>query len=134
MLPPERPDRIQIAFDDHRLVANAELLLPVTLAQRLGLSQLVDRHVDLGRAPGRANTGDKMMTLVATALAGGDCIDDADVLRTGGTASALGCVVKAPSTLGTFLVSWRSLDAADRTFLRHEMPLRSRVAASVHLG
>ena len=32
--------------------------------------------------------------------------------------------------LGTFLVSWRSRDAADRTFLRHEMPLRSRVAAS----
>ena len=32
------------------------------------------------------------------------------------------------------LVSWRSRDAADRTFLRHEMPLRSRVAASVHLG
>ena len=25
-----------------------------------------------------------MMTLVASALAGGDCIDDADVLRTGG--------------------------------------------------
>ena len=134
MLPPERPDRIQIAFDDHRLVANAGLLLPVTLAQRLGLSQLVDRHVDLGRAPGRANAGDKMMTLVASALAGGDCIDDADVLRAGGVGRVLGCVVKAPSTLGTFLVSWRSRDAADRTFLRHEMPLRSRVAASVHLG
>ena len=84
MLPLEQPDRIQIAFDDHRLVANAGLILPVTLAQRLGLSQLVDCHVDLGRAPGRANTGDKMMTLVASALAGGDCIDDADVLRTGG--------------------------------------------------
>ena len=39
-----------------------------------------------------------MLTLVASALAGGDCIDDADVLRTGGTASAIGCVVKAPST------------------------------------
>ena len=84
MLPLEQPDRIQIAFDDHRLVANAGLLLPVTLAQRLGLSQLVDRHVDLGRAPGRANTGDKMLTLVASALAGGDCIDDADALRAGG--------------------------------------------------
>ena len=107
MLPPERPDRIQIAFDDHRLVANAGLLLPVTLAQRLGLSQLVDRHVDLGRAPGRANAGDNMLTLVASALAGGDCMDDADVLRTGGTAGAIGCVVKAPSTLGTFLRSFR---------------------------
>ena len=75
-----------------------------------------------------------MLTLVASALAGGDCIDDADVLRAGGTGRMLGCAVKAPSTLGTSLVSWRSRDAADRTFLRHEMPLRGRVAASVHLG
>ena len=122
MLPLEQPDRIQIAFDDHRLVANAGLLLPVTLAQRLGLSQLVDRHVDLGRAPGRANTGDKMMTLVASALAGGDCIDDADALRAGGVGRVLGCVVKAPSTLGTFLRSFRwghvrQLDRVSRELL-----------------
>ena len=107
MLPLEHPDRIQIAFDDHRLVANAGLLLPVTLAQHLGLRELVDSHVDLGDVAGRANPGDKMLTLVASALAGGDCIDDADVLRTGGTARALGCTVKAPSTLGTFLRSFR---------------------------
>ena len=98
MLPRKHPDRVKIAFDDHRLVANAGLLLPATLAQRLGLGELVDNHVDLGDAPGRANTGDKLMTLVASALAGGDCIDDADVLRTGGTAGTIGCVVKAPST------------------------------------
>ena len=107
MVPPEQPDRIHVAFDDHRLVANAGLILPVTLAQHLGLGELVDNHVDLADAPGRANAGDKMLTLVASALAGGDCIDDADVLRTGGTASAIGCVVKAPSTLGTFLRSFR---------------------------
>ena len=107
MLPCNHPDRIRIAFDDHRLVANAGLILPATLARRLGLSQLVEQRLDLGRAPGRANPGDKIMTLVASALAGGDCIDDADVLRTGGTASAIGCVVKAPSTLGTFLRSFR---------------------------
>ena len=47
----------------------------------LGLPELVQQRLDLGDAPGRANTGDKMMTLVASALAGGDCIDDADVLR-----------------------------------------------------
>ena len=67
-------------------MANAGLILPATLGRHLGLPELVDRHLDLGRAPGRANTGDKVMTLVASALAGGDCIDDADVLRTGGTA------------------------------------------------
>ena len=122
MLPRNHPDRIKIAFDDHRLVANAGLLLPATLAQRLGLGELVDSHVDLGDAPGRANTGDKLMTLVASALAGGDCIDDADVLRTGGTAGTIGCVVKAPSTLGTFLRSFRwghvrQLDRVSRKLL-----------------
>ena len=122
MLPLEHPDRIQISFDDHRLVANAGLLLPATLGLHLSLPQLVDRHLDLGDAPGRANTGDKVMTLVASALAGGDCIDDADVLRTGRTASAIGCVVKAPSTLGTFLrcFRWghvRQLDRVSRELL-----------------
>ena len=107
MLTRHQPDRIRIAFDDHRLVANAGLLLPATLALHLGLPQLVNRRLDLGNAPGRANTGDKMMTLVASALAGGDCIDDAAALRTGGTAHVLGFTAKAPSTLGTFLRSFR---------------------------
>ena len=102
MLRRSSPEGIHIAFDDHRLVANAGLILPATLAQHLGLPQLVQQRLDLGNAPGRANTGDKIVTLVASALAGGYCIDDADALRTGGTADALGCVVKAPSTLGTF--------------------------------
>ena len=122
MLPRNHPDRIRVSFDDHRLVANAGLILPATLALHLGLPQLVRMHLDLGDVPGRANTGDKMMTLVASALAGGDCIDDADVLRTGGTACALGCVVKAPSTLGTFLRSFRwghvrQLDRVSRQLL-----------------
>ena len=107
MLSRNDPDRIQVAFDDHRLVSNAGLLLPVTLAHHLGLGELVDHHVDLGDAPGRANAGDKLLTLVASALAGGDCIDDADALRAGRTERALGCKVKAPSTLGTFLRSFR---------------------------
>ena len=99
-------------------MANAGLILPATLARHLGLPQLVQQHLDLGSAPGRANTGDKMMTLVASALAGGDCIDDADALRTGRTACALGCVVKAPSILGTF--RWghvRQLDRVSRELL-----------------
>ena len=122
MPPLEHPDRIQIAFDDHRLVNNAGLLLPATLAQHVGLRELVDRHLDLGYAPGRANAGDKMLTLVASALAGGDCIDDADALRAGRTSSVLGCMVKAPSTLGTFLRSFRwghvrQLDRVSRELL-----------------
>ena len=122
MPPRNHLDRIQVTFDDHRLVDNAGLLLPATLALHLGLSQLVQQCLDLGDAPGRANTGDKIMTLVASALAGGDCIDDADALRAGGTAGVLDCLVKEPSTLGTFLRSFRwghvrQLDRVSRELL-----------------
>ena len=65
MLPRDHSDRTQITFDDHRLVANGGLALPVTLARHLGLPQPVQQRLDLGDAPGRANTGDKLMTLVA---------------------------------------------------------------------
>ena len=65
MLPRNHPDRIQITFDDRRLVANAGLLLPATLARHLGLPELVQQRLDLGDAPGRANTGDDDRRLVA---------------------------------------------------------------------
>jgi len=50
-------DRLETAFDDDRLVADAGLLLPATLAHHLGLKGLVESHLDLGRAVGRANVG-----------------------------------------------------------------------------
>jgi len=82
----------------------------------ISVTELVDTHLDLGDRPGRANIGDKLRTLVMSALAGGDRIDDADALRAGGTGQILGFAVKAASTLGTFLrsFSWghlRQLDA-----------------------
>ena len=98
-------------------------MVPLTLAHHLGLGELVDNHLNLGGAPGRGNGGDKVLTLVASALAGGDCIDAADALRAGGTERVLGCRVKAPSTLGTFLRSFlgghvRQLDRVSRELLR----------------
>ena len=115
-------DRVDTAFDDDRLVADAGLLVPATLALHLGLKGLVDRFLDLGRAAGRANVGDKLLTLIMSALAGGDSIDDADALRAGGTSRILGFSVKAPSTLGTFLRSFRwghvrQLDRVSRELL-----------------
>jgi hypothetical protein len=115
-------DRLDAAFDDDRLVAHAGLLLPATLAHHLGLRELVDRHLDLGDRAGRANAGDKLLTLVLSALAGGDCIDDANALRAGGTGRILGFTVKAASTLGTFLRSFRwghvrQLDRVSRELL-----------------
>lgn len=115
-------DRLDAVFDDERLVADAGLLLPATLVQHLGLKGLVDEHLDLGDAVGRANVGDKFLSLVLSALAGGDCIDDADALRAGATDRVLGFRVKAPSTLGTFLRSFRwghvrQLDRVSRELL-----------------
>jgi len=115
-------DRLDTAFDDDRLVADAGLLLPATLAHHLGLRELVNEHLDLGARPGRANVGDKLLTLIFSALAGGDCIDDANALRAGGTERVLGISLKAASTLGTFLRSFRwghvrQLDRVSRELL-----------------
>jgi hypothetical protein len=110
------PDEITLAFDEERLVADAGLLLPATLTVGLGLRELLDTCVDLGEAPGRANVGDKAMTLIHSALAGGSWIDDCDRLRAGATGQVLGHRVAAPSPIGAFLRSFsfghaRQLDA-----------------------
>ena len=94
---------LSVQFDDDNAVADAGLLLPATLAQHLGLRELLYDHVSLGDVPGRANVGDKTMTLIASLIAGGECIDDADALRAGETDQVLGHWVAAASTLGTFL-------------------------------
>jgi hypothetical protein len=99
-------ERISVTFDDDHAVANAGLIQPATLAERLGLRELFDEYVDLGDAPGRANVGLKAMTLIYSALAGGDCIDDASQMRAAATEEVLGQAVRAPSTLGTFLRSF----------------------------
>jgi hypothetical protein len=96
-------DQLDIAFDDTHAIANAGLLLAATLAQRLGIEQAADALIDLGNRPGAAHPGRKVLTLVDTMLAGGNCIDDADLLRCGATSQVLGHQVMAPSTLGTFL-------------------------------
>jgi hypothetical protein len=54
------------------LVANAGLVLPATLAQRLGLPELLRQHVHLGKVAGAANPDVKAMTAIASLLAGGE--------------------------------------------------------------
>jgi hypothetical protein len=99
-------DQVDIAFDDQRAVASAGLLLPATLAERLGIEQVTDQLVDLGDRPGRARPGRKLLTLVHAMVAGGDCIDDVELLRCGSTQAVLGHRVMAASTVGTFLRSF----------------------------
>ena len=115
-------DGVEVAFDDPRAVAQAGLLLPATLAQRLGLEALVDEAVDLGERPGAARPGRKVMTLVHAILLGADSIEDCDLLRAGASSAVLGHRVMAPSTLGTFLRAFtfghvRQLDRASEIAL-----------------
>ena len=109
-------DRIKVSFDDDHVVANAGLIGAATLAEHLGLRELFDTHVDLGAAPGHANVGLKAMTLIHSALSGGDCIDDAAAMAVASTPAVLGHAVRAPSTLGTFLRSftWGHVSQVDR--------------------
>ncbi|MBA3366032.1 MAG: IS1380 family transposase [Actinobacteria bacterium] len=115
-------ERLAIAFDDERAVANAGLVLASTLAERLGVEAIVDETVDLGGRAGAARPGRKLLTLVGSALIGGDSIDDANVLRCGETERVLCHRVMAPSTLGTFLRCFsfghvRQLDRALETII-----------------
>jgi hypothetical protein len=116
------PAGLVVAFDDDHAVANAGLLLPATLTERLGIEAAVDRLVDLGDRPGAHRPGRKVLTLLHAIIAGADCIDDAELLRTGSTAAVLGHRVMAPSTLGTFLRSFtfghvRQLDRVAETIM-----------------
>ncbi len=104
---PEGPinlDSVRVAFNEQRLVSDAGLLVTATLAERLGIEELVNESVWLDRsAPGACLPGRKVMSLVHGILAGADSIDDMNVLRAGSTGLILGHRVMAPSTLGTFL-------------------------------
>jgi hypothetical protein len=110
------PGAIAVTFDDDPAVADAGLVLTATLAEGLLLRELLDTHVDLGDMPGAANAGDKAMTLISSALASGQWIDDAQRLRAGASGQILGHRIAAPSTPGTFLRSftWGSVRQLDR--------------------
>ncbi len=51
---PCKLDSINVSFDDERLATDAGVLLPATLAERLGLAELIAEKVDLGDRPGAA--------------------------------------------------------------------------------
>ena len=122
---PASLDSVKVQFDEQRLVSDAGLLVTATLADRLGIEELVNESVWLGYGvPGAALPGRKVMSLVHGMLAGADSIDDMNVLRAGSTSLVLGHRAMAPSTLGTFLRAFtfghvRQLDQVlDRTLAR----------------
>jgi hypothetical protein len=110
-----------MTFDDDTLLPNGGLSVAALLAQKLGVADLVDAHVTIAGEPG-ANGGAKAATVIGTALAGGDCIDDVRVLQAGAT-RRLFDGVRAASTVGIWLrafvwASVRQLDRVTRELLR----------------
>jgi hypothetical protein len=75
--------QVDVAFDDERSVAGAGLLLPATLAERLGSSRAPTNWSISATGRGRPRPGRTLLTLVHAMVAGGDCIDDVELLRDG---------------------------------------------------
>jgi hypothetical protein len=92
-------------FDEDNLVSCAGLVPVMALAEQTGLRRLLAGKVHI-TAPriksGSANPAPKLTTLIAGMCAGADCIDDIDVIRSGGMKTVFGGVY-APSTVGTLL-------------------------------
>jgi len=114
-----RPVR-RAVFDEPNLLAAAGLVPVVALADRVGLPDLTDEYLTVPTDKG-ANTGLKVMSLVAGMVAGADSIDDMAILRHGGMRRVFDACY-APSTLGSFRTfrfgHVRQLDAvASRTLV-----------------
>ena len=92
-------------FDDDNLVSCAGLVPVMALADQTGLRPLLREkvHITTPRIKsGSANAAPKLATLIAGMCAGADCIDDVDVIRSGGMKTLFNGVY-APSTVGTLL-------------------------------
>lgn len=132
-----RWSRAAVRFDDENLVSCAGLVPVMSLAERAGLSGLVDEHVAIIDPPivsTGANPAGKVTSIIAGMVAGADCIDDLDVIRHGGMSRLFGGVY-APSTLGSFLRAFthghtRQLAGVARRFLV-DLAARTPVLAGV---
>ncbi len=72
------PDRTEISFDETHAVANAGLVLNRDPGRAPWARGARERDGAPGDHPGAASPGRKVMTLVQSMVAGGDCIDDAE--------------------------------------------------------
>jgi hypothetical protein len=92
-------------FDDGNLVSCAGLVPVMGLAERAGLSELITAKVSIKSTRvtlAAVNPAGKLTSIIAGMAAGADCIDDLDVIRSGGMPRLFG-EVYACSTLGQLL-------------------------------
>jgi DDE family transposase len=143
---------VQVAASSQQLTAHAGLVLVRELAERLGLRELLDTITVKKRRRGYS-PGEAILALCEVLIAGGDCLDDAALVRADSAQEQLrGHAVPDPTTLGRFLARFnlghigqlnRALDALfarvhpllgreqvtldlDSTLIEHHGPVGSR--------
>jgi hypothetical protein len=111
-------------FDEMNLVSCAGLVPVMALAEQAGLSELIAERVAITTVKVKSaavNPAGKLTSIIAGMAVGADCIDDLEVIRSGGM-PRLFAGVYAPATLGQFLREFthghtRQLAAVARTHL-----------------
>jgi hypothetical protein len=97
---------VQVAPSTQQITAHAGLVLVRELAAALGLAGLLDRITVKKRRRGYS-PAQQALALSETLIAGGDCLDDAALLRGDtGQQQLRGYAVPDPTTLGRFLASF----------------------------
>jgi len=129
---------VQIAPSTQQITAHAGLVLVRELAASLEVGELLDEITVKKRARGYS-PAQQLLGLCETLIAGGDCLDDAALLRADvGQERLRGHPVPDPTTLGRFLASFnlghvRQFDRAlDRLFARVQ-PVVERESVTLDL-
>ena len=129
---------VQVAPSTQQITAHAGLVLVRELATALGVAELLDQVSVKKRARGYSPS-QQALALCETLIAGGDCLDDAALLRAdAGQEQLRGHAVPDPTTLGRFLASFnlghiRQFDRAlDQLFARLQ-PLLGRESVTLDL-
>ncbi len=97
---------VQIAPSSQEITAHAGLVLVRELTSVLGVAELLDQMTVKKRARGYS-PAQQALALCETLIAGGECLDDAALLRADGAQEQLrGHAIPDPTTLGRFLASF----------------------------
>lgn len=104
---PDGLSRARVEFDDPNLVSYAGVAPVLALAERAGLSGLIEDKVRIDPAATKVrsagvNPAGKLSTVIGGMLTGADSIDDLDAVRSGGMGK-LFCGVYAATTVGQLL-------------------------------
>jgi Transposase DDE domain group 1 len=129
---------VQVAPSSQQITAYAGLVLVRELTSVLGVAELLDQVTVKKRARGYS-PAQQALALCETLIAGGECLDDAALLRADGAQEQLrGHAIPDPTTLGRFLASFnlghiRQFERALEQLFARVHPLLGRETVTLDL-